>query len=201
MKKEEILEECQSIVDEVCEKYNYDTIDTEGNDSLRTVLLKAIPAMLVDKPKEDREMFYQMIKHTPIVVTENLTLEEYEKIEDKYIGNINPHIQTEKLETGEYGKEIGAGAYVSAPIISEEMKVIGKKSFVYLQKISGEKKEILGTDINVSHLIHELGHAWASEKDEYVMTEDNKLIRKNGTAKFEFSFVKKEERKSNKKFR
>lgn len=73
MTKEDILEECQDIVDEVCEKYGYDREDTDGSDSLRTVLLKAVPAMLVDLSKEDRELFYQMLNHTPIVLVENLT--------------------------------------------------------------------------------------------------------------------------------
>lgn len=197
MKKKEILEECQSIVDEICEKYNYDRNDTEGNDSLRTVLLKLIPSMLQDRTKEDRQMFYQMIRHTPIVITENLTWEKYEQLKDKYIGNINPHIQNEKVEHGEYGKRLGEGAYVSEPIISKEMELIGKKSFIYVQKIYAKGKEILGTDINVPHLIHELGHAWASEKDEYVMTQNNKLLGRNGCAKSEYSFIDVGERKSN----
>ena len=52
---EEILEECKSIIDEVCEKYNYNTEDKDGNDSLKTVLLKAVPAMLVGRNENDRK--------------------------------------------------------------------------------------------------------------------------------------------------
>jgi len=43
--------------------------------------------------------------------------------------------------------------------------------------------EIYGTDINLSHLIHELGHAWASEKEEFVKTEDGNYINNVGACK------------------
>ena len=78
---ENLRAECEEIVEKVCEKYHYDREDTEGNDSLRTVLLKALPAMLLDSSKEDRELFYQMLEHTPIVVTENLTKEGLDELE------------------------------------------------------------------------------------------------------------------------
>lgn len=197
MKKEELLEECQSIVDEVCEKYNYDKNDKPGNDSLRTVLLKSITAMLIDRPKEDRELFYQMLRHTPIVITErDLTKSEFDELENRYIGNINPHIQYENRKKTEYEKIMGEGAYVSVPIISEDMQVTGKKSFIYVKKNYEEQQEYLGTDINVPVLQHELGHAWNAEKDEYVMSEDGTLTSRFGTAKVEYSFENREERKN-----
>lgn len=63
---EPILLECQGIVDEVCEKYGYNDIDYDGKDSLKTVLLKIVPAMLKDEELEARKLFYQMLEHTPI---------------------------------------------------------------------------------------------------------------------------------------
>ena len=187
---EEILKECTDIIDEICNKYGYDIEEKEGNASLRTVLLKAIPAMLKDVNLKDRELFYQMLRHTPIVITENLTQESYDKLEEKYIGNINSHIIEEEMDTGEYGKDLGAGAYVSAPIIDENLHLQGKKSFIYIQRVEGKAKEFLGTDINVPHLIHELGHAWHSEKDEFVMQEDKTMKRRVGTAEFIYTFQK-----------
>lgn len=159
MTKEDILEECKNVVEEACEKFNYDREDKEGNDSLRTVLLKAVPAILADSKKEDRELFYQMLSHTPIVVTENLTQEGYDALVKEYIGNVSPHIKEEDLDLGEYGTNVPYGAYVSEPIIDEDMQIKGKKSFLYIQKVSYNAKEFFGTDINVSHLIHEMGHA------------------------------------------
>lgn len=187
---EEILRECTDIIDKICNKYGYDTEEKEGNASLRTVLLKVIPAMLKDANFEDRQLFYQMLQHTPIVITENLTQESYDKLEEKYIGNINPHIIEEEINLGEYGKNIGAGAYVSAPILDENLNLQGKKSFIYIQRVQGKAKEFLGTDINVPLLIHELGHAWHSEKDEYVMQEDKTMKRRVGTAEFVYTFHK-----------
>lgn len=186
-------EELNDIVEEVCVKFGYDSNDRENNDSLKTVLSRVVAVMLKDSNQEDRNLFYQMLRHTPIVVTENLTREGYEKLKEQYIGNINSHIIEEDTSLGEYGKEIGAGAYVSEPIIDENLQVKGKKSFIYMQKVDGDKKEFFGTDINVAHLIHELGHAWHAEKDEFVMQEDRTLRERVGTAKFIYSFYKGED--------
>ena len=144
-------QEINDIVEEVCIKYGYDSEDKEGNDSLKTVLKKAVTVMLKGVKQEDRELFYQMLRNTPIAVTENLNKERYEKLVDQYIGNVNPHIIEEDADLGEYGKSIAAGAYTSKAIISEDMQLIGKKSFIYVQKVYGKGKKFFGTDINVSH--------------------------------------------------
>ena len=195
-KREEVLKECKDIVNEVCEKYGYDTLDKEGNDSLRTVLLKAIPAILKDSKEEDRDLFYKMLGHTPIVITENLTQESYDKLLEQYIGkDINTHIIEENADLGEYGNKLGEGAYVSEPIFDQDMNLREKKSFIYIQKVSGKQKEFYGTDINVSHLIHELGHAWHAEKDQFTMQQDGTLKERVGTAEFIYSFQNIEDNK------
>lgn len=190
---EEISKEYYDIVNEICEKYNYDSEDREGNDSLRTVLLKLLPAMLKDAKPEDKELFYKMLRHTPIIITENLTKEGYDKLVEQYIGDINLHIIKEDKDIGEYGKSFGSGAYVSAPILDQDMQLQGKKSFIYIQKV--DEIEFFGTDINVSHLGHELGHAWKAEHNQYVMGEDGNLISRIGTAQFIYSFSKREDGK------
>ena len=193
---ETILNECKGFVDQVCKKYNYDDRDVEGNDSLKTVLLKAVPAILKESTQEERKLFYQMLTHTPIVVTENLTQESYEQLLEQYIGkNVNQHIIEENIDLGEYGKNLGSGAYVAEPIIDENMNLQGKKSFIYVQKVTGEAKDFYGTDINVSHLIHELGHAWHAEKEQFTMQEDGTLKERIGTAEFTYSFSKTDDNK------
>ncbi len=188
---EKILKECKDIVEEVSGRYHYDDTDKEGNDSLKTVLLKAIPAMLKDSKQEDRNVFYQMLRHTPIVITENLTQESYDRLLEQYIGkHVNQHIVEKNVDLGEYGKDLGAGAYVSEAILDEHMHLQGKKSFVYIQRVSGNAKEFFGTDINVSHLIHELGHAWHAGKDQFVMQQDGTLKERVGTAEFIYAFSK-----------
>lgn len=200
MRMEKILNETKEIVEEVCEKYGYDNQDTAERDSLKTVLLKAIPAMLQGHNYGDRQLFYQMLRHTPIVVTENLDQEKYESLIEQYIGkNINQHIIEEGLDLGEYGKRFGDGAYVSTPIFDENMNLQGKKSFIYIQKVTGRAKEFFGTDINVSHLIHELGHAWHAEKDQYTMQTDGTLKERVGTAEYIYSFSPSENNKILKK--
>ena len=183
-------QEINKVVNEVCEKFQYDSTDKEGNDSLKTVLLKICTVMLKDSNEEDRNLFYEMLRHTPIVVTENLTPEGYKRLEEKYIGNVNPHIVEEKSNVGEYGKNVGAGAYVSEPILDENLQFKGKKSFLYIQKVNNREQQFFGTDINVSHLIHELGHAWHAEKDQYTMLPNNTLKNRTGTAEFIYSFSK-----------
>ena len=187
---QEIIQEINNVVNEVCEKFQYDSTDREGNDSLKTVLIKICTVMLKDSNEEDRNLFYEMLRHTPIVVTENLTPEGYKHLEEKYIGNVNPHIVEEKSNVGEYGKNVGAGAYVSEPILDENLQLKGKKSFLYIQKVNNREQQFFGTDINVSHLIHELGHAWHAEKDQYTMLPNNTLRSRTGTAEFIYSFSK-----------
>ena len=183
-------QEINKVVNEVCEKFQYDSTDREGNDSLKTVLLKICTVMLKDSNEEDRNLFYEMLRHTPIVVTENLTPEGYKHLEEKYIGNVNPHIVEEKSNVGEYGKNVGAGAYVSEPILDENLQLKGKKSFLYIQKVNNREQQFFGTDINVSHLIHELGHAWHAKKNQYTMLPNNTLKNRTGTAEFIYSFSK-----------
>lgn len=200
MEAKEILSECKDIVEEVCTKYNYNNHDEEGNDSLKTVLLKVIPAMLKDSKKEERNLFYQMLSHTPIVITENITQESYEKLKEQYIGkDVNQHIIEEDIDLGEYGKSLGAGAYVSEPVLDENMNLHGKKSFIYIQRVTGKAKEFYGTDINASHLIHELGHAWHAENEQYVMQKDGTLKERIGAAEFIYSFSKTQDNKVVKK--
>lgn len=200
MRTEEILNECRDLVEQVCVKFGYDDQDKEGNDSLKTVLLKIIPIMLKDATEDSRKLFYQMLNHTPIVITEDLTQESYDKLFEQYIGkDLNEHIVEEDLDLGEYGKELGAGAYVAEPILDENMSLQGKKSFIYIQKVSEREKELLGTDINVPHLIHELGHAWHAEKEQFVIQEDGTLKERVGTGEFVYTFSKNQDNKYVKK--
>ena len=191
MEKKEILEECRDLIEQVSEKFGYNSQDVEGNKSLKTVLLKVVPAMLKDSDQEGQNLFYQMLSHTPIVITENLTQESYKKLLEKYIGNnVNEHIVEEQIDLGEYGKEIGEGAYVSEAIFDENMNLQGKKSFIYVPKVTDKKKEFYGTDINVSYLIHELGHAWHAEKEQFVMQQDGTLKERVGALECIYSFSK-----------
>lgn len=47
-------------------------------------------------------------------------------------------------------------------------------------KKNSQLREIYGTDINLSYLIHELGHAIAARKDEFVQNEDGSITNNIG---------------------
>ena len=98
METEEILEECKDLIEQVCIKFGYSTHDEEGNKSLRTILLEIVPRIIKGRNKEDRELFYQMLSHTPIVIIDNITPETYDKLLEQYIGkDIKTNISYKKI--------------------------------------------------------------------------------------------------------
>lgn len=180
---EELFEKCKNIVNEVCEKYGYETQDRDGNKSLATVLKEIVPLILEDCSEEDRELFFQMLKTTPIeIVKEEMTQEKLDELINKHIKTEQSCIVEESTTLGEYGKGVAPAAYVSEAIINERLELIGKKSFVYVDAINSNSiNQIYGTDINVAHLIHELGHAWNAQKKEYTL-ENGSLIARVGAS-------------------
>lgn len=195
---EEILRECEDIIDEVCEKYGYETKDMSGDECLRTVLRKAVPAMLANSDKKDREIFYQMLRNTPIVlIDEDPTKEMIDELEHKYFGNINENVEFEESESDEYNKNVGIGAYVCTAVIDENMQVSGKKSLIYIKQLSqnDSRKEFLGTSINVAHLIHELGHAWNAEHEQCKILDDGTLQLRLGARRLNYSLERNEKNK------
>lgn len=145
--------------------------------------------MLESCSYEERLNFYKMLKHTPIVVI-SYDSKIKEEIKNQYLGEVNPHIKEEKSNLGEYDKQEAEGAFVSEVLLDNNLNIVEKKQFIYVKELNTEKiyndkdrkrVELFGTGINVSHLIHELGHAWVSEKDSYRI-EDGKLIQRCGTA-------------------
>ena len=122
MENNNFEEEYNKIIDQVAEKYKYskDLID---------ILRKIIPAMIGDATEEEKNLFYKMLNKTPIVVVPKGKGITNQQLEDKYIGNVNPHIQNIEVDLGEYGKGEAAGAFVTDPIIDENLQLIGKKQF------------------------------------------------------------------------
>ena len=183
MEKFDIQLEYDEVVKKVSKKYNY-------NDDLKGVLRKILPSMLDSCSYEDRLNFYKMLNHTPIVVISSDSKITEEEIKSLYLGDVNPHIKEEKNYLGEYDKQEAEGAFVSEALLDNNLNIVGKKQFIYVKELNTEKRytdkdkkrvELFGTGINVSHLIHELGHAWVSEKGSYRI-EEGKLIQRCGTA-------------------
>lgn len=182
--KYDINQEIEDIVDDVTKKFNYD-------EDMKMVLGKIIRATVGDKPYEDRHRLYCVLQTTPIVVLDSDKRITQEELSLKMGGNVNPHIKDkETFDQGEYGKADinGAGAFVSEPILDEDLNIIGIKKYIYVDGFDKTKPlndqrqrflDLFGTGINVPHLIHELGHAYVSEENPYSI-EGNIVTQRMG---------------------
>lgn len=169
-------EQINNIIDSVSEKFGYD-------EELNRTLKRIVPVMIEGKSKEITSMLFDTLNRVKIFVLENnATKEDIDKCQKEVFGGTNKNIKFEEETGSEYGKGIAAGAYVNEPVFDDDMNIVGRQSFLYVTKLSkyDKLKEVYETDINLSHLIHELGHAWASEKEEFVQTEDGNYINNVG---------------------
>lgn len=189
--KYDFNKEYEDIVEEVSQKFGY-------KEELSSTLVKIAKAVLDGKSFEDRQIFYKMLRTTPIVIIPDNSKISHEEIVEKMLGDVNPHIKDKsKVDLGEYGKQKAAGAFVSEPIIDENLNIKGIKKFLYITEINtsrelseSQKKyiDMFHTVINVPHLIHELGHAWASEENPYSI-EDGILTQRMGTVETKFKLT------------
>lgn len=164
------------LIDSVSEKFGYD-------EELNRTLKRIVPVMIEGKSQEISNMLFDTLNRVRIFVLENnATKEDIDKCQKEVFGDTNQDIKFEEETGSEYGKNVAAGAYVNEPVFDDNMNIVGKQSFLYVTKLSkyDKLKEIYGTDINISHLIHELGHAWASEKEEFVQDEKGNYINNVG---------------------
>lgn len=184
--------EYKKAIEKVSEKFKYEK-------DLINVLNKILPAMLDTASYEEKQLFYKMLEHTPIVVLPKEDLEKKRNILEKYKENPNKHIIELEEDLGEYSLQEPEGAFSSEPILDENLNLIGTKQYLYVTAFDtnktlydGEKKlfELFGTGINVPHLIHELGHAWVSEKDQYNIDKNGILTQRVGTAELKYKLEK-----------
>jgi len=164
------------IIDNVSEKFSYD-------EELNSILKRIVPVMIEGKSEEISNMLFDTLNRVKIFVLENnATKEDIDRCQEEVFGGTNRDVKFESETGSEYGKGIAAGAYVNEPIFDDDMNIVGKQSFLYVTKLSKYDKlaEVYGTDINLSHLIHELGHAWASEKEEFVQDENGNYVNNIG---------------------
>ena len=173
--------EYKELIDEVSKKFNYD-------EELSNVLNRVTNVVLDGKSSEEKKIFFRMLNHTPIFVLPYDTKVTEDELVEEHIGNVNPHIQEEKVDIGAYGETVPAGAFISEVILDENLNVTGTKQFLFVKRVAnfterGKKVcEMFGTDINIQHLIHELGHAENAEINQYTM-DGNTLVQRVGTAR------------------
>lgn len=189
IEKFNIEKEFEDIIEKVKEKYNY-------KEDLCRVLKRILPAMLVGKSFEERELFYKMILETPIVVLPRGS--NIDEISNKMFEGINPHIIDEEI-SDMYTQIQPAGRFRTETILNENLEIIGRKQAIFIQTLDGvsdltekekERIELYGSGIEISHLIHELGHAWASTTNIYKKETDGSIKERVGFGQIQQKFKK-----------
>lgn len=163
------------LIDSVSQKFGYD-------EELNTTLKRVIPCMVKGKNDEVKSMLFDTLNRVKIfVLPNNATQEDVDKCQEEVF--VKQKVNFLEQDRGEYGKRLAAGAYVNEPVFDEDMNIVDRQSFIYVTRLSKYDSlcKVYDTDINLSHLIHELGHAWASEKEEFVQDENGNYINKVGT--------------------
>lgn len=161
------LKSLNDCIDEVAEKYNYSS-------ELVEALKRCVPEMIERKSEEDIGLLIETLKRVQIFTFESIpTQQQIDDICNQKLNGRNTHIKIIEDDLGEYNKLPTPGAYVSQPVFDDEMNITDRMGFIYLTNLDdyNSTKEAYGTNINLSHLIHELGYAWASQKGEYVQEE------------------------------
>lgn len=184
--KYDFEKEYKDVVEEVSQKYHY-------NEDLTKVLTQITWAIVDGKSFEDRQRVYSVLRTTPIfVLTENSELTA-EDLNHQMFGDNNPHIIDKEMDKGEYGKQKSAGSFCIDPIMDENLNIVGVKKYLFVdgfdtnQALSSNKQnryDIFHTGINVSHLIHELGHAIVTQENPCSI-KDNILTLRMGACEIQ----------------
>lgn len=167
-----------NVIEEAAEKFEY-------TEELKDVLKRIIPIMAEEKSEESRELLYQTLRIVPILIidSDRPTEEDLKQLRLKTFGREDLIIQD--TDRGEYNTgSIAPGAYEYDVILNEQGKPKGMQGFVYASRLCDSQKEleeIYGTNINLSHLIHEIGHAWAATKNNFTQIANNTYSHNIGT--------------------
>lgn len=185
----DIEKEYDLVINRIAGKHGYD-------EKFKQLLKKVTGAMLKGRSYEERKVFYEMLNETPIYVVRK---SEMDKKEAEVFGSINPHIKTETAKETVYKDLDSEGFYKREPILDENLNIVGRKQAIFLpsrdlsQNLSEQEKaryELFGTGINVSHLIHELGHAWYTQRHNIEKVNENTIISNVGIAIVESHYEK-----------
>ena len=155
-------------IEEVAKKYNY-------NNELVEALKKCVPVMAKGKSNSEIELLMETLSRVEILdFSKQPTQQQLDEIEKTKTAGKNEHVKFIIKSKGEYGKNIAPGGYQSIAIFNENMDIVDRVGYIYLTRLSEYSQEVKAyqTTINLSHLIHELGHAWGAQKDEYVQKEN-----------------------------
>lgn len=171
------MKEIEVFLDDVANKFGYSV--TLTND-----LKRIVPLMLKDKDETKKQMMLDTLAQVKIfVLPEDASLDELEQCKVEVFGKDNHGVTFEEMDMGEYSKnDFPAGAYVSEPVFDDDMNIVGRNRMLYVKELSkySSLQQVYGSNINLSHLIHELGHAWAAQTDEYIQNADGTFVQNVG---------------------
>ncbi len=171
-----------TFIEEVASKYGY-------SDELIEALKRVLPIMIDGKDEEEIQLLKDTLERVPIFIFDKqLTKEDIDRIKESLIKGRNNHITEIDIDRGEYDKSEMVAAYDSYPIFDERMNIIDRVGFIYLTRLPEYRKtaQYYNTRIDISALIHELGHAWGAQKDEYEQYEDGSYVQRIGMIKSKF---------------
>lgn len=171
------MRDIESFIDDISEKFGYTEI-------LKDDLKRIVPIMLSGKDETKSKMLLDALSETKIfVLPDDAQMEDLEKCKDEIFGKDNKDVTFKETDMGEYSKDsLPDGAYVSEPVFDDNMNIVGRNRMLYVKELSkySALNQVYGSNINLSHLIHELGHAWAAQTDEYVQNADGSIAQNIG---------------------
>lgn len=183
--------EYEDVVSEISNKFKYSS-------ELQGIIAKITKAVVEGKSYEDRQIFYRMLRTTPIVILpEGINITQDELSDKIFGGEVNPHIKSKEFDRGEYDKQEAAGSFVTSPVLDENLNLTGVKKYLFVRSFDTTREltdkeqqyyDMFHTGINVSHLMHELGHAYVAEQNPYTM-EDNILTMRIGACEMKSKFT------------
>ncbi len=167
--------EIDKLIDDVSQKFGYE-------EELNSALKRIVPYMIDGKSEEVKSMLFDTLNRVKIfVLPYGANREDIEKCQNEIF--VKQNVTFVEPDRGEYDNGDAKGGYVDEAIFDENMNIVGRQSYIAITKLSkySDIAKIYDTDINLSHLIHELGHAWAAEKDEFVQKENGDYVCNIGT--------------------
>ena len=191
-------DELNTIVTDVAKRFGYTT-------ELQNTLIGVVSKLCKDMSKEDKRLYLEVIKKTPIKLVpknadEETKRELVRKIDEKMLGDINHHI-IKKSNKKKLVKPTLTG-FKSELVLDNNINPIDRKQYIVLDSIEDkdttekDKKyiKLFKTKIDVPGLISALNAAVASEVNGYERKELNsvevEIIERKGTSRIVKKYTK-----------
>lgn len=168
--------EILDVIDDVCEKYSYSL-------ELKNALKRCIPAMIEEKSEEEVQLLIDALYKVEIFTfDERPSKQQIESIKEKKVKNRNNHVKYGGVSLGEYCADVAMAAYSYDVIYDRNMNVVDKIEYLYITNLSQNSAlaEEYGTRIDLTALVHGLGHAWGAQRESYVQETNGNVILRDG---------------------